>query len=330
MLGYIFRRLVAAFIVVTLASMIVFAIFFLGPTDAAASICNESGRCTEEKRQTIEDALGLDESVVSQYGVWVKGIFTGREIDVGAAEYPCPAPCLGISYVTKEPVYEQLKQYFPATLSLAVGAAVVFLTIGVSTGVLAAKWRGTWSDKAITSGSLLINSIPYLLVALLSWIYFTQVWQIFPETGYYPFTDSPADWFAGLLLPWLTLGIASATQYARFTRGSMVETLGEDYVRTATAKGVSTNRVVFKHALRAAIVPIVTIFGLDFAILLSGTLITEAIFEIDGIGVWGLQAIPVDFPVIATTVLVGAVFVVTANLVVDIVYSFLDPRVRLV
>jgi peptide/nickel transport system permease protein len=329
MLGYIIRRMVSAFVVVVMSSMIVFAIFFLGPTNAAAAICNETGRCTQEKQAIIEDSLGLDEPIVTQYGEWVKGLFAGRDIEAGAV-YPCDAPCLGISYITKEQVTDQLTDKFPATLSLALGGAAIFLSLGVATGVLAAKWRGTWGDKTVVSTSLIVNSIPYYLVALLAWIYLTQEIALFPETGYFPFLEGPQAWAAGLLLPWLVIGVSLSTGYARFTRGSMVETLGEDYVRTATAKGVSTNKVIFKHALRAAIVPIVTIFGLDFAALLAGTLITERIFEIDGIGKWGLDAIPNDLPIISATVLIGSVFVVTANLVVDIVYSFLDPRVRLV
>ncbi len=140
----------------------------------------------------------------------------------------------------------------------------------------------------------------------------------------------PKAWAAGLLLPWLVLGVTSSTQYARYSRASMIESLGEDYVRSATAKGVSTNKAVFKHALRAAIVPIVTIFGIDFAFLLSGTVFTEKIFQIDGVGNLAINAIPNDFPVIAATVLVAAVLIVIANLVVDILYSVLDPRVRLV
>lgn len=331
MFGYIIRRMVSAFLVVVLSSMIVFAVFFFGPSNPAATICNESGRCTEERQAALEESMGLNDSVVDQYATWVKGLFVDREITLGAT-YDCEAPCLGISHITKEPVTDKLKEYFPATLSLAVGAAVIFLTIGVTTGVLAAKWRGTWADKAIVSSSLVLNSVPYLLFALLAWIYLTQETSIFPETGYTPITEDPAAWFGGLLLPWLVLGVATSTAYARFTRGSMVETLGEDYVRTATAKGVTANKVVFKHALRAGIVPIVTIFGLDFAAILAGTIVTEAIFGIDGIGIYALEGVlpPQDLPVISATVLIASVFVVTANLLVDIVYSFLDPRVRLV
>lgn len=327
MLGYIVRRLVAAFLVVVVTSMFVFALFFLGPSNPAAIVCNQNGRCTDERQALLEHQLGLDQSVVTQYGAFVKGLFVGRTIDLGA-KYDCSAPCLGISYVTKTEVTEELVDKYPATMSLAVGGAGLYLTLGVVVGSLAARWRGSAADRALVTSTLLISSIPYYVVALMAWLYLVNKWQIF-DSGYFPITESPVKWASGLLLPWLVLAFTGATQYARFSRGSMVDSLGEDYVRTATAKGVSSNRVVFKHALRAAIVPIVTIFGLDFAFLLAGTVFTEAIFEVDGIGKWGLEAIPVDFPVITATVLVGAVLVVIGNLIVDILYSVIDPRVRL-
>ncbi len=327
MLGYIVRRLVAAFLVVVVTSMFVFALFFLGPSNPAAIICNQNGRCTEERQALLEHSLGLDQSVVTQYGVFVKGLFVGRQVDIGAT-YDCSAPCLGISFVTKAEVTDELVQKYPATLSLAVVAAALYLTIGVLAGSLAARWRGSAADRGLVSSTLVLSAIPYYIVALMSWLYLVNKYQIF-HSGYFPITENPVKWASGLLLPWLVLALTGATQYARFSRGSMVDSLGEDYVRTATAKGVSSNRVVFKHALRAAIVPIVTIFGLDFAFLLAGTVFTEQIFEIDGIGKWGLEAIPVDFPVISATVLVGAVLIVIGNLVVDVLYSVLDPRVRL-
>jgi peptide/nickel transport system permease protein len=202
----------------------------------------------------------------------------------------------------------------------------------VALGAMAARFRGTTGDKLLVSTTLVASSFPYYLVALLAWIFLTQKWPVFPNTGYHPITQNPALWFSGLLLPWLVLGLTNSTQYSRFTRGQMVETLGEDYIRTAVAKGQIGRVVIFKHALRAAIVPIVTIFGLDFGYLLGGTIFTERIFDIDGIGRWGLESItssPPDIPVVTAATLVSAVFIVTANLTVDIVYSFLDPRVKL-
>lgn len=331
MIGYIVRRLISAFFVVVMTSMIVFAIFFLGPSNAAEYICQQNNHCTAEKRAALDHALGYDRSVVYEYGIWAKGIFVDRTVSFGgSSQYECPAPCLGISFVTKTPVRSELTSKYPATLSLALGGASLYLLMGVVLGVFSARKRGTLTDRGLVGSTLIVSSMPYYLLALLSWLFLVNQWQIFTTT-YTPVTDNPAKWFTGLILPWLVLGVFGSTQYARFSRGAMIDTLGEDFTRTATAKGVSSMKVTFKHALRAAIVPIITIFGLDFAALLAGTIFTEKIFEIDGIGNWGISAITSkDFPVIAATVLVGSILVVVGNMVVDILYSFLDPRVRLV
>jgi len=330
MFGYIIRRLVAAFLVVVLTSMITFAVFFFGPSNPADLICQQGGHCTAEKQQRIEHELGFDQSVVSQYGKFVKGIFVDREIEAGGT-YHCDAPCLGISYSTKLEVRKEMTKRYPVTIWIAVGGSIIFLSVGVTLGVLAARWRGTVTDKSLVTGSLLLYAVPYYVVCLVAWIYLVNEWGIFKDgNDYAALTEDPAKWFAALLLPWLVLGVCQSAQYARFTRGSMAEVLGEDYVRTATAKGVSSNKVVFGHALRAAIVPGITIFGLDFATLLSGTIFTEYIFALDGIGKWAIDSLsPIDFPIIFATVLVYAVLVTLSNLIVDIVYSFIDPRVRL-
>ena len=233
--------------------------------------------------------------------------------------------------MTGDTVWHDLKQKYPATLTLAVGGATIYLVLGVILGSLAARWRGTSGDRPPVGGSLIVSSIPFYLVALLAWIYLSLQLQIFPNTGYYPITENPAKTVSWMMLPWLVIGLTNCTSYARFTRGQMVETLSEDYIRTASAKGVRTNRVLFKHALRSAIVPVITIFGLDFATLLAGTIFTEQIFTIDGIGHWGLQALqtPTDPNVISAVVLVSSILVVVANLLVDILSSFLDPRVSI-
>ncbi len=331
MFGYMVRRLMSAGLVVILTSMFVFALFFLGPSNPAQPLCDINGKCTPEKLALLTEQMGLNDGVVNQYGVWVKGLFVDREIDFGPT-YHCDAPCLGISYATRTEVTQELIQKFPATLSLAVGGSLIYLTVGVFLGTMAARIRGTLGDRGLVTMSLIVSSIPYYVLALLAWIYLSLEWQIFPDTSYHPlFTDGPAAWAYGLMLPWLVLGLAQSTSYARFSRGQMVETLGEDYIRTATAKGVKKSRVIFRHALRSAIVPVVTIFGLDFAFLLAGTVVTETIFDIDGIGQWGIRALraPVDFPVVAATVLFGAVIIVVANIIVDVLYSVIDPRVRL-
>lgn len=333
MFGYVVRRLMSSALVILLASFAVFAIFYLGPASPAQPVCEGSGRaCTPEKLANIEKSMGLDKPVLEAYGVYMKGVVVGRDVVIAAASYECPAPCFGVSYGTRGLVTDELKERIVPTILIALGGSVVFLTIGVGIGIAAAAKRGTVGDRALVSGSLLVSSVPYYLLCLLAWLYLTLKTNIFPTTGYFPITDGdPLKTFSGLLLPCLVLGVASSPVYARYTRGQMVDTLGDDFIRTAKAKGLRGRTVLFRHALRAAIVPIVTIFGLDFGTLLAGTIFTEKIFSVDGIGVWGLDAIkpPQDLPILTVTVLVGAVFIVVSNLIVDLVYGLLDPRVRM-
>jgi len=330
MFGYIIRRLVSGLLVLLATSVAVFAFFFYGPSDPAQAYCPET-RCTPERLENIRTSLGLDRPVPQQYGEYMLGIVAGNDFEAGAISIDCPAPCLGVSFKLRLPVAGYLGERFPATLSLAIGGAAIFLPLGLTMGVLAARVRGTFADKAIVSSSLLINAVPYYLLALLAFLYLINQWAIFPESGYFsPFSEGPIAWIKGMILAWIMLGIAYSTQYARFSRGSMLETMNQDYVRTARAKGLSERRVTLKHALRAAIVPVVTIFGLDFSLLLAGTIFTERIFDIQGIGLTALDAITSkDLPIISATVLLAASFVVLANIIVDIVYSILDPRVRL-
>jgi peptide/nickel transport system permease protein len=335
MTGFIVRRVLSSIVVVILTSMFVFTLFFKGLGDSPArNYCEKlgPGKCTPLKLESIKHQMGFDKSLASNYTTWAKGIFAGRDsVYVDGKSYNCPAPCLGISIMTGDTVTADLKQKYPATMTLAIGGSIMYLVLGVLLGALAAKYRGTTADRLLVGSTLIVSSIPYYLVALLAWIYLSLQMGLFPNTSYYPITENPAKTVAWMLLPWLVLGLTNCTSYARYTRGQMVETLSEDYIRTAKAKGLRTNRVLFKHALRAAIVPVITIFGLDFATLLAGTIFTEQIFGIDGIGRWGLQALqtPMDINVISAVVLISSFIVVMANLLVDIFYSFLDPRVSI-
>ncbi len=334
MFSFLVRRILSGFLIVVLVSLAVFTLFFYGPKSPALELCRRdtNNRCgpTSPKLEVYEERLGYNNPMLSEYGKWAKGLVAGRTITVGNTAYDCPAPCLGISYRDRTLVTDGLKTRFPVTLSLAVGASSLYLLIGVTVGVLAARRRGTTTDKALVSSTLIFSSVPYYLVALLSFLTLTISTSVFPDVKYSPFLDNPAKWFTGLLLVWLVMGVYGSTSYTRFSRGAMVESLGEDYVRTARAKGLRPRTVVVRHALRAALVPVATIFGLDFAFLLSGTLFTEKIFGLEGIGKWGLDAIFIkDLPVVQATSLILAVAVVAANIIVDIVYSWLDPRVRL-
>jgi peptide/nickel transport system permease protein len=334
MFAYIVKRALAGVLVLLLVSMAIFLLFWYGPESPAQPICDQqtSNRCTPARLAVYEEQLGYNNPVYVEYGKFIKGIFTGREIQVGSTTRDCKAPCLGISSRTNNFVSTEMLQRLPATLSVAFGGAFFDLLFGVPIGVAAARRRGSLADKALVASFLTLSSIPYYLFALLSWLYLTVIFEIplFSSTGYHPLTENPWNWFTGMFLAWMALGIFGCTQYTRYTRGAMVEALNEDYIRTAKAKGLPPRTVVYRHGLRAALVPVVTIFGIDFATLLAGTIITERIFEIDGIGFWSLEAVRArDLSVVAATALFGAVMLIVANLVVDLLYSILDPRVRL-
>ncbi|UPK76963.1 ABC transporter permease [Nocardioidaceae bacterium SCSIO 66511] len=330
MFGYIVRRVIAGLLVLLVISFGVYLFFFYGPTDPALAYCPK-GSCTGDDLARIRDNFGLDEPVLQQYGEYLKGIFVGRDIANGANVIHCPAPCLGQSFKYSVLVTPFLWDLFPATLSIAVGSAVVFLVVGVTIGIISARKRGTALDRGLVGTAMLVTAMPYYLVALLAFLYLFSQWGLFPEPGYYPLTeDGPVAWFKGLLLPWLALGLFTSTAYARYSRGSMIEALGEDYVRTARAKGLRDRTVALKHGLRAAVVPVVTIFGLDFAAILAGTIFTEKIFRVRGIGLQALESITnKDLPIVSATVLFAAACVVVMNILVDLAYAVLDPRVRL-
>ena len=334
MFSFLVKRILSGFLIVTLVSMIVYTLFWYGPKSPALELCRRdtNGRCgeTSPRLEQYEERLGYNNPIYVEYGKWAKGLVQDRDIQVGETVYKCDAPCLGMSFRDRSMVTDQLKEKFPVTLSLALGASSLYLLIGVTVGVLASRRRGTFADKALVSTTLVLSSIPYYLVALLAFLLLTLSTSFFPDVQYFPVTDNPFKWFSGLLLVWLVMGVYGATSYTRFSRGAMVEALGEDYVRTAQAKGLKTRTVVTRHALRAALVPVVTIFGLDLAFLLAGTVFTEQIFQLNGIGKWGLEATYIlDLPVVQATALVGAVAIVVSNIVIDIVYSWLDPRVRI-
>jgi peptide/nickel transport system permease protein len=334
MFAYVVKRALAGVVVIALVSMAIFTLFWFGPSSPAQPICDRetSNRCTPERLERYEKSLGYDNPVYVEYGKFVKGVFVGRDIQIAATEYDCAAPCLGFSYRTKQPVWEELKERLPATFSVAIGGATMYLLLGIPIGVAAARRRGSVTDKALVSSFLFLSSIPYYLFALLTWLYLTVIFEVplFSQTGYFPITENPWTWFTGMFLAWVALGIFGCTQYTRYTRGAMVEALSEDYIRTAKAKGLPPRTVVYKHGLRAALVPVVTIFGIDFGTLLAGTIFTERIFNIDGIGFWSLQAVQArDLPVVMATALFSAVCLIISNLIVDVIYSVLDPRVRL-
>jgi peptide/nickel transport system permease protein len=333
MTGYIIRRLLGGILVLLAISVSTFVLFFIGPVNPAESQCG-TRNCPPERIERIERALGLDQPPVKQYTDFMGGLFTGRELHSGEWVKQCPAPCFGYSFRQDRPVTEIMSERIPVTVSIAIGAAVIFLFVGVTLGVVAAIKRGTMVDKGLVSASIVMSSVPYIVIAILAYLYLAVSWQLFPRDGYHNLFGEGGSliaWIKGLLLAWIVLGLYNTTSYARFSRGAMVETLGEDYVRTARAKGLAGRTVYVKHALRAAIAPIVTIFGLDVASLMVGTIFTEQVFQLNGLGRLSLQSVQSgDLPVVMGTVMLAATLIVIANIVVDVAYSFVDPRVRLV
>lgn len=327
MLRYIIRRLLGVFIILIVISAITFGIFFLIPASPATLACGRA--CTPERIAIINHKLGLDKPVPVQYALYVKGIVAGRDYGEGSQVSHCPAPCFGYSFKNDQPVWALLKDRFPVTLSIAIGAAILWLLMGVSTGILSALRKGSIFDRAAMSLALAGVSLPVYFTGLVALFLFAGKWHILPYPTYVsPFSD-PVGWVKALIMPWFVLAFLYAALYARLTRASMLETMGEDYIRTARAKGLDERHVIGKHGLRAALTPIVTIFGLDLGALLGGAILTESVFNLPGLGQLLLLALNnIDLPIILGVTLVAAFFIVFANLVVDVLYAVVDPKVR--
>ena len=332
MLAYILRRGFNSVITLLVVSMVTFAIFFMVPkltgSDPAYLYIGKTSDAASI--EGIRTKLGLNDPIPVQYGKFLKGLVAGRDYANGPDVTHCPAPCLGYSFKTDQEVTPLLVEDMTVTFSLALGAALLWVLMGVAVGVLSALRRGTFLDRAAMSGALAGVSLPVYFTGLLASAIFIRWLGWLPESNYVPFTENPGDWFVSLILPWVTLAFLFAATYARLTRANMLETLGEDYIRTARAKGLRERSVIGKHALRSGLTPIVTIFGLDLGALLGGAVLTENVFNLRGLGYQALTAIRGnDLPIILGVTLIAAFFIVLANLIVDLVYGVIDPRVRL-
>jgi peptide/nickel transport system permease protein len=312
----------------TILSIITFLLFNAVPTDPARLTCGKT--CTPDIVAANRIRLGLDQPLYVQYIDWIKGIFVGRTYGSGSATFECSTPCLGYSFRNGEEVTTMIVDALPVTLYLALGAFVLWMLVGISAGIAAAKHHGKWQDRTIMSVSLVGYSLPVFFIGLLLLIFVIVRWNLLPYPDYESPFDDPVAFFQTMLLPWVTLAILYSAYYARLTRSQLLETMGEDYIRTARAKGLPERVVFRKHAFRAGLTPIVTSAGLDLAGLLGGAVITEYIFSLPGLGRLAIGAVTeYDLPTITATVLVAAVFVIVSNLVVDILYAAIDPRVRL-
>ena len=320
MARFLVRRIFEGLIVLWLVTVGVFIIFYVGPGPKGVARALAGKSATPQVVAAVSHRLLLDRPIWVQYGHFLWLLLHGN---------------LGYSFYHDQSVNSILAAAFPITLSLVIGAAILWVVMGVLSGVVSAVRSRSLADRTFTVLALFFYSMPTFVLGLLFLLFFYYELTIhglalFPGSGYTPITVNPWEWFRGLILPWFTLALVSAATYTRLTRGSMLDVMGEDYIRTARAKGLSERRVIFRHSLRAALTPIVTQFGLDVGILLGGAVITEQVFALPGLGFTAVQAITQqDLPVIIGVVIVAAVAVVVANIVVDAFYAVLDPRVRL-
>lgn len=327
MTRFLVKRLLSATLTLFAVSVLSFLMFFALPRDPVTGMCPKN--CNPERLERVRQELGLRDPLVTQYAGYMKGIVTGR--DLGSAQGGrCDAPCLGWSYVNNEAVSDTIARVLPVTLSIVIPAAILWLLLGVGLGMISALRRGTWLDRLAIGFSLTGASLQLYFVGAVLLLVFVYNLRLLPVPSYTSLFDNPIKWASGLVLAWVSLAFLFSAIYARLSRAQMLETLSEDFVRTARAKGLSKPKVYGRHALRAAITPVVTIAGLDVGGALGGTVITETTFGIQGLGRTAVDAVRAgDLPTIMATVLIAAVFVVVANIVVDLLYAAIDPRVRL-
>jgi peptide/nickel transport system permease protein len=318
MTAYIVRRMLWGIALLFFVSAITFVIFYALPTADPAAL--RAGRQPSPGLvESIRETLGLDEPIYVQYFEYMKDLVLHFDF--------------GYSYQNDIPVREQIFDRLPATISLTVGAAVIWLLSGIAVGIVSAVRRRSWVDRVAMGAALVAISAPVYWLGLVALYLFSddigQIQLFKGASTYVPISEDPVAWAGSLLMPWFVLAAAFAAFYARLLRANLIEVMSEDYIRTARAKGLRERRVVLRHGVRSAITPLVTAAGLDIGILLGGAILTETVFNIPGIGRLAFDAIGrADLPMIQGTVLLGAFFIVFANLVVDILYAFLDPRVR--
>ncbi|MEU8568759.1 ABC transporter permease [Streptomyces pathocidini] len=331
MLAYLIRRLFAVAVMLVVIMLVVFGIFFLIPqwTGVDPATMYVGKQSDAAALEGIRQKLQLGDPIYVQLAEFFKGIFVGRTYSGGGDVTHCPAPCFGYSFRNEQAIWPVLADRLPVTLALALGAAVLWLIGGVAAGVLSALKRGSVWDRTAMVVALSGVSLPIYFTGLLSLAIFSfgLGWL---DGQFVPLEESFTGWLGGMLLPWLTLAFLYAAMYARITRATMLEIMGEDYIRTARAKGLREPVVIGKHAMRSAMTPVLTLLGIDLGALIGGAILTETTFSLPGLGQAVLKAISErDLPVILGVTLITATAVVIANLVVDILYGVIDPRVRL-
>jgi len=315
---YIVRRVLWMIALLFLVSAITFFIFYALPS-ADPAVLRAGKSPNPQLVEQIRHQLGLDKPLYEQYFDYMKNLLTKGD--------------LGYSYQNNISVRTQIFERLPATISLALGAALIWLTVGISVGIISSTRPRSLLDRFAMGGALVAISAPVYFMGLVVLYLFAKdigLIPLFPGAGsYVPLSEDPGQWFGSLIMPWCVLAAAFAAFYARLLRSQMIDTMHEDYIRTARAKGLPERTVILHHGVRAAITPIVTAAGLDIGVLLGGAILTETVFNIPGVGRLAYDSIiNSDLPMIQGTVLLGAFFIVTANLIVDVAYAFVDPRVR--
>ncbi|EFG09478.1 oligopeptide transport system integral membrane protein, partial [Streptomyces clavuligerus] len=330
-LAYLIRRLFAVAMMLMVVLLTTFCIFFVLPKWAGQDPAYLfAGKQTDEAAiEGIREKLGLADPVLVQFWHFVQGLVMGREYSSGTDVTQCPAPCFGYSFRTEQEVWPLLTEAIPVTLSLAAGACLLWVTGGVAAGVVSALRRGTVWDRAAMTVALAGVSLPIYFTGLISLAVFS--YQLDWVSGEYtPIEENPAQWFQTLILPWITLAFLYAAMYARLTRATMLEIMGEDYIRTARAKGLTERVVIGRHAMRSTWTPVLTLLGLDLGALLGGAVLTESTYNLPGLGRLAIDAISSkDLPLILGVTLFAALFICVANLLVDLLYAVVDPRVRI-
>lgn len=317
MTKFILSRVLFGILVLFLLSVFVFFLFYVTPSDPARIIAGD--KATEELMAQIRTKLGLDQPIYVQYLRFIGDLLHGD---------------LGYSYRSNLPVADLLLSRIPVTLSLVLGAVVLWLAIGIPIGITSAKHPGSARDRIGQAFAIVGISFPTFVLGMMALylLYFLPSkagFPLFPPGGYVPFADDPLGWAWHLALPWLTLALVVAAVYARLTRGQMLEVFGQDYIRTARAKGLTERRITYTHAFRSAMPPLVTQLGIDIGLMLGGVIVIEQVFGLLGVGSLAVTSVAMqDRPVVIAIVLLGGFFVVVSNLVVDILYAVMDSRVR--
>jgi peptide/nickel transport system permease protein len=334
MIRYIIRRLIGAVFVLFAVSVVTFLIFQLAPAISGNSpVYYYIGKIPfppgSEQLKALEHRFGFDQPIVAQYWHWLRGILFGQTITDGVSTpVHCGAPCMGYSFRDNTLVSTEIVRALPVSIGLDLGAAFLWLVGGVGIGTISALKKGKFVDRLGMTVALGGVSLPIFFTGPLLLLVFEYKLKWLPNVAYASFFSDPLQWFKSLVLAWIALAFLFAALYARLTRATMLETMSEDYIRTARAKGLPRRAVVLRHGLRAALTPIVTIFGIDLGSLVGSTVITETVFNLHGIGLLSVQAIRnQDLPVIMGVTLIAALVLVVANLIVDVLYAALDPRV---